>query len=340
MVIKMKQVRVGNCLLGSSHIYIQSMCNIETKKVDEVVKQINELASYGCEIVRLSVLDLEDAKAIKSIKEKTSIPLVADIHFHYQLALEAIKSGVDKLRINPANLKNKKHIQEIVLACKEKNIPIRIGVNAGGFIDKTDIIDKMLAYARLNISYLEELDFHDIVLSFKTSSLEDTIKINKIASKEFDYPLHIGVTEAGTLLSATVKNTIAIYELLKEGIGQTIRVSISDNPKKEVIVAKEILKALNLYKGPQLIACPTCGRTKYDMIPLAKKVSTYLETCQKDITVAVMGCVVNGPGEASNADIGVAGSGEDAIIFKKGKVTKRVKQSEIYQELIKEIEAF
>ena len=340
-----KKIMVGNVQIGGENrVSIQSMCNTKTKDIEATVKQILELEKAGCEIIRVACLDIEDAKAIKSIKEKIHIPIVADIHFDYKIALEAIKSGVDKVRINPGNIGSVEKVEAVVKACKEKNIPIRIGVN-GGSLEK-ELLQKygkptpeaMVESARKHIKILEDLAFNDIVISLKASSLDLCIKAYELASKEFYYPLHLGITEAGTEFSGTVKSSIGLGVLLREGIGNTVRVSLSDDPVKEIKVAKEILKDCNLYsKTPTLIACPTCGRTMIDLIPIAKEVEDFLQTIESDIKVAVMGCVVNGPGEAREADIGIAGGIKEGILFKKGEIIKKVPQEQIVSVLKEEI---
>ena len=340
-----RKVMVGNVQIGGENrVSIQSMCNTKTKDVEATVKQILELEKAGCEIIRVACLDLEDAKAIKQIKEKIHIPIVADIHFDYQIALEAINSGVDKVRINPGNIGSKEKVQAVVNSCKSRNIPIRIGVNSGS-IEK-DLLEKygkptaeaMVESAKRHVNILEELEFYDIVISLKASDLDLCIKAYELASKEFNYPLHLGITEAGTEFSGTVKSSIGLGVLLREGIGNTIRVSLSDDPIKEIRVAKEILKDCNLYKKtPTLISCPTCGRTQIDLIPIAKEMEDFLQTIESNIKVAVMGCVVNGPGEAREADIGIAGGKNEAVLFKKGEIIKKIPQNQIVQVLKKEI---
>ena len=340
-----KKIMVGNVQIGGNNkVSIQSMCNTQTKDVESTVKQILDLENAGCEIIRVACLDLEDAKAIKKIKEQIHIPIVADIHFDYKIALEAINSGVDKVRINPGNIGSSDKVEAVVRACKEKNIPIRIGVN-GGSLEK-ELLEKygkptpeaMVESARKHIKILEDLDFYDIAISLKASNLDLCIKAYELASKEFNYPLHLGITEAGTEFSGTVKSSIGLGVLLREGIGNTLRVSLSDDPIKEIKVAKEILKDCNLYsKAPTLIACPTCGRTKIDLIPIAKEVEDFLQTLESDITVAVMGCAVNGPGEAREADIGIAGGIKEGLLFKKGEIIKKVPQESIVDVLKEEV---
>ena len=344
---KTKKIYVGDIQIGGQNrVIIQSMCNTKTKDVDATIKQILELEKAGCEIIRVACLDIEDAKSIKEIKKQIHIPIVADIHFDYKIALEAIKAGVDKIRINPGNIGSKEKVEAVVNACKEKHIPIRIGVNAGSL--ERDLLEKnngkptadaMIESAKRHIKILEDLNFYDICLSLKSSNLDLCIKAYEKASKEFPYPLHIGITEAGTTFSGTIKSSIGLGILLNKGIGDTLRVSLSDDPIEEVVVAKEILKDCNLYdKAPTLVSCPTCGRTQIDLIPIAKEVEEYLKTIDKPITVAVMGCAVNGPGEARNADIGIAGGIKEGLIFKKGEVVKKVPQDKIVEVLKEEIE--
>jgi (E)-4-hydroxy-3-methylbut-2-enyl-diphosphate synthase len=344
--INTRKVMVGNVQIGGQNkVVIQSMCNTKTKDVEATVKQIIELEKAGCEIIRVACLDIEDAKAIKEIKKQIHIPIVADIHFDYKIALEAIESGVDKVRINPGNIGDEARVKAVVDKCKENAIPIRIGVNAGSL--EKDLLEKyggkptakaMVESARRHIRILEKLEFYDILLSLKASNLDLCIEAYEEAAKEFSYPLHLGITEAGTEFSGTVKSSIGLGYMLRKGIGDTIRVSLSDDPIKEIKVAKEILKDCNLYKkSPTLVACPTCGRTQIDLIPIAKEVEEFLQTIESDITVAVMGCVVNGPGEAREADIGIAGGVKEGLLFKKGEIVKKIKQEDIVKELKKEI---
>ena len=340
-----RKVMVGNVQIGGQNkVVIQSMCNTKTKDVEATVRQILALEKVGCEIIRVACLDIEDAKAIKRIKEKIHIPIVADIHFDYKIALEAIESGVDKVRINPGNIGSEEKVKAVVDKCKEKHIPIRIGVNAGSL--EKDLLEKygkptaeaMVESARRHVEILEKLDFKDYLISLKASNLDLCIKSYELASEEFDCPLHLGITEAGTEFSGTVKSSIGLGIMLREGIGDTVRVSLSDDPVKEIKVAKEILKDCNLYKKtPTLIACPTCGRTQIDLIPIAKEVEEFLQTIESDITVAVMGCVVNGPGEAREADIGIAGGINEGMLFKKGKTIRKVPQEKIVETLKEEI---
>ena len=343
--IDTRKIMVGDVQIGGKdQVIIQSMTNTKTKDVNSTVKQILDLENAGCQIIRVACLDIEDAKAIKQIKQQIHIPIVADIHFDYRIALQAIESGVDKIRINPGNIGNEERIKKVVDACKEHKIPIRIGVN-GGSLEK-DLLDEngrptakaMVESARRHVAILEKLDFYDICISLKASDLDLCIAAYEEASKTFDYPLHLGITEAGTAFSGTVKSSIGLGVLLRQGIGNTLRVSLSDNPVEEIKVAKEILKDCGLYKkSPKLVACPTCGRTQIDLIPIAKEVESFLQTIEADITVAVMGCVVNGPGEARNADIGIAGGINEGLLFKKGEIIKKVKQEDIVQVLKDEI---
>ena len=340
-----RSVQVGNLTIGgNNHVVIQSMCNTKTKDVEATIKQINALQQAGCELVRVAVFDKEDAYAIKEIKKGIHIPLVADIHFDYRLALIAIESGIDKVRINPGNIGSIEKVKAVVDACKEKHIPIRIGVN-GGSLEK-DILEKygeptpegMVESAMKHVKILEDLDFHDIVISLKSSNTMLTIKAYELASKTFPYPLHVGVTEAGTALGGTVKSALGIGTLLYEGIGNTIRVSLSDDPVEEIKVAKILLKELGLLKGvPTLVSCPTCGRIQYDLIPIAKEMEDFLKDIHLDITVAIMGCAVNGPGEARHADIGIAGGVGEGLLIKHGEIVKRVKQEDMVQTLKDEI---
>ncbi|MGL4949135.1 MAG: flavodoxin-dependent (E)-4-hydroxy-3-methylbut-2-enyl-diphosphate synthase [Anaeroplasmataceae bacterium] len=334
-------VKIANKIIGGKNkILIQSMTNTKTKDISSTVKQILELENAGCEIIRVCVLDKEDAYAISEIKKQIHIPLVADIHFDPELAIISINQGVDKIRLNPGNISNKDKIIEIVNLCKEKNIPIRIGVNSGSLPkDMSVTASNMIEAAKRHITILEELDFKNIVLSLKASNIDLAIEAYKLASTTFNYPLHIGITEAGTTFSGLIKSSIGLSKILDLGIGNTLRVSLTDNPIYEIFAAKQILKELKLIdKVPNLTSCPTCGRTEYDMIPIAKEIEEYLYTVNKDITVAVMGCVVNGPGEAREATIGIAGGKGEALLFKKGIPIRKIKEKDILEELKKEID--
>lgn len=341
-----RPIKVGNVQIGGQNkVIIQSMTNTKTKDVVSTVKQILELEKAGCEIIRVACLDMEDTKAIKDIKEQIHIPIVADIHFDYKIAICAIEAGVDKVRINPGNIGGKEKVKAVVDKCKEYNVPIRIGVNAGSL--EKDLLEKyggkptanaMVESAKRHIQILEDLDFYDIAISLKASNIDLCIESYEEAAKTFKYPLHLGITEAGTAFSGTIKSSIGLGILLREGIGDTIRVSLSDNPIEEIKVVKEILKDCNLYTNvPTLVSCPTCGRTQIDLIPMAKEVEQFLQTINSDITVAVMGCAVNGPGEASNADIGIAGGIREGLLFKKGKIIRKIPQENIVNELKEEI---
>ena len=335
-----KEIRIGNILIGgSNNIAIQSMCNTKTKDTSSTIEQIQSLEKEGCNIVRVAVLDINDALAIKTIKENINIPLVADIHFDYKLALASIESGIDKLRINPGNIGSIDKIKLVVDKCKEKNIPIRIGVNMGS-LDKE--IEKeygrcakaLVESAKKHVQILESLDFYNTVISLKASDVQTTIEAYKLASNEFDYPLHIGVTEAGTSFAGTIKSSMGLGTLLYLGIGDTIRVSLSDDPVEEIKVAKEILSTFNYYKKPILTACPTCGRTQYNMLPILKEIEQYLNTLTNcDIKVAVMGCAVNGPGEAKDADIGIAGGINEVLLFKNGEIIRKIDEKNVVKEL-------
>ena len=336
-----KSIHVGPLKIGGQNrVIIQSMTNTKTKDIEASIKQIKALESAGCEVIRLAVLDMEDAKALKAIKKEVSIPMVADIHFNPDFALEALRSGVDKIRLNPGNIEDENKIHEIVELAKEKKVPLRIGINAGSLNKKyTHSIDAMIESAKDHLRILEKYNFDDICLSFKSSDALETIAVYEKASEIFPYPLHLGVTEAGGLLDSAIKSSFALGKLLDEGIGDTIRISISDDPIKEVIVAKKLLKTVGLYKNtPTLIACPTCGRIQYDMLPIVKEMEEYLNTIDKDIKVAIMGCPVNGPQEAKRADIGIAGGKDKALLFKKGEIIKTIDQKDAVKVLKEEIE--
>ena len=337
-----KVVKVGNIYLGGNNpIRIQSMCNTKTKDVDRTAKQILDLEKLGCEIIRVAVLDIEDAYSIHKIKEKIHIPLVADIHFDPELAIIAIKEGVDKIRLNPGNIRDKDKIKEIVELCKERHIPIRIGVNAGSLPKGWDVnAENMIRAAREHIEILENLGFYDIVLSIKASNIKLCLQAYKLAAETFPYPLHIGITEAGTAFKGLITSSIGLSKLLELGIGNTIRVSLTGDPLDEVKAAKVILNEEGLIDHmPILTSCPTCGRTQIDLIPLAKAVEEYLYTVNKKIHVAVMGCVVNGIGEGKEADLGIAGGKGSAVIFKKGVPVRTIKECDILEELKKEIDS-
>lgn len=343
---KSRIVQVGDILIGGGNkIVIQSMTNTPTWDVEKTVEQIKKLEKAGCEMVRVTVNTKEAAESIKAIKEKISIPLVADIHFDYKLALLAMENGIDKLRINPGNIGDDERVKEVVLKAKELNIPIRIGVNSGS-LEKSILekygkptADGMVESAKYHMSLLEKFGFEDIIISLKSSNVKMMIEAYRKLSKLCDYPLHLGVTEAGTAFQGTVKSAIGIGSLLVDGIGDTMRVSLTEDPVEEIKVAKEILKVLQLgEEGVEIISCPTCGRTEIDLIGLAHRVEDEFENCGKKIKIAVMGCVVNGPGEAKEADYGVAGGKGVGVLFKKGEVIKKVDEKDILDELKKMIE--
>ncbi len=334
-----KRVFVGDVQIGGSeNVVIQSMTTTRTSDIENTVRQVNQLATAGCEIVRLAVLDMDDAIAIGEIKKQVTVPLVADIHFDYRLAIESINQGIDKIRLNPGNIGDENKVAAVVELCKEKNIPIRIGVNSGSLEKGLDTTaENMVLSAKKHVEILERLDFTDIVISLKASNVILAIDAYKLASETFDYPLHIGITESGTTFSGTIKSSVGIGSILALGIGDTIRVSLTGDPVNEIPVAKEILKSLELYQGGVIVSCPTCGRLQYDMVPIAEKVEKYLIDNNINLTVAVMGCGVNGPGEAKHADIGIAGGKGEVLLFKKGEIVRKIKENLAYQELIDEI---
>ncbi|RHF69085.1 flavodoxin-dependent (E)-4-hydroxy-3-methylbut-2-enyl-diphosphate synthase [Fusobacterium mortiferum] len=342
-MVMSRVVKVGNLLIGGGNpIVIQSMTNTTTSDVEATVNQIKKLEAAGCQMVRMTINNEEAAKAIGEIKKRVDVPLCADIHFDYKLALLAIENGIDKLRINPGNIGSDENIKAVVEKAKEKNIPIRIGVNSGS-IEKHILekygkptADGMVESAMYHINLLEKNGFNDIVVSLKASNVKMMVEAYRKISKLIDYPLHLGVTEAGTAFQGTVKSAIGIGALLVDGIGDTIRVSLTEDPVEEIKVAKEILKVLGLIEaGVEIVSCPTCGRTEIDLIGLAKKVEKEFENENRKIKIAVMGCVVNGPGEAREADYGVAGGKGVGVLFKKGQIVKKVDESEILIELKK-----
>ncbi|MBZ4645901.1 MAG: (E)-4-hydroxy-3-methylbut-2-enyl-diphosphate synthase [Petroclostridium sp.] len=343
-----KAVKVGHVTIGgSAPISIQSMTNTDTRNIEATTNQIIELEQAGCDIIRLAVPDMEAARAISEIKKRTKIPLVADIHFDYRLALECIDRGIDKIRINPGNIGGNRRVREVTREAKQRGIPIRIGVNSGS-IEK-ELLEKygsptaeaMVESALHHVALLEEHDFNDIVISLKASSVPMMIAAYRLIAQRVNYPLHLGVTEAGTIWSGTIKSSIGIGTLLADGIGDTIRVSLTGHPVEEVKVATQILKSLGLRKsGVEIISCPTCGRCQIDLINIANSVEQKLQNSGKNIKVAVMGCVVNGPGEAREADIGIAGGDGVGLIFKKGKIIKKVPEEKLVDELMKEIETY
>ena len=336
-----KQIMVGGVAIGGgAPVSIQSMTNTRTSDVEGTLAQIRALASAGCEIVRVAVPDMEAARAVAKIKEHSPLPVVVDIHFDYKLALEAIAAGADKVRINPGNIGGEDRVKAVADACRQRNIPIRIGVN-GGSLEKELLAkygrvcpEAMVESAFGHIKLLNKFDFDDICVSLKSSSVPFTMKAYQIMSQESNYPLHIGVTEAGTVKMGTLKSAVGIGGLLALGIGDTMRVSLSADPVEEIYAARDILKAAGIRKdGAELVSCPTCGRTRIDLISMAGEVEELLKNVNKDITVAVMGCIVNGPGEASAADCGIAGGIGEGVLFKKGQIIKKVPQEQLVDEL-------
>ena len=347
---KSRAVRVGNITVGgTAPVSIQSMLNTEPHDVDAAYKQICELCDAGCEIVRLTAPDIESTKTFSELRKRgITMPLVADIHFNYKIALAAIEAGVSKVRINPGNIGSRDKTREVVLAARERGVPIRIGVNSGSL--EEDILKKygaptaeaLAESALMHADILRELDFHDIILSVKASDVRTMIAANRILAEKTDYPLHLGVTEAGARLRAAVKSSVGIGTLLSEGIGDTIRVSLTEHPREEIAVAREILSSLDMLsdRGMDIVSCPTCGRTRIDLIGLVARFEERAKAegiDKKNIKVAIMGCVVNGPGEAREADIGIAGGDGCAVLFKKGEVVRKLDEKEIIDELIKEI---
>ncbi len=343
---KSKKIKVGNIYIGGdSKITVQSMLNIPSQDSDGNVKQALKLEKAGCEIIRLAVPDMQSVNTILALKENIKIPVVADIHFDYKLALASLEAGVDKIRINPGNIGADENVKAVANACKNKGVPIRIGVNSGS-VEK-DILAKyggptpeaMAESAMYHVRLLEKFDFDDIVISIKSSNVSNMIEAYERVAEICDYPLHLGVTEAGTRRMGLIKSSVGIGSLITRGIGDTIRVSLTADPTEEVYAGFDILKAVGVDNStPRLVSCPTCGRTKIDLISLADEVENRLRDVKKNITVAVMGCIVNGPGEAKEADIGIAGGDKSGLIFKKGEVLRKVSENEIVDELMKEIE--
>ena len=339
-----KQIKIGRLTIGGQNkVLIQSMCKHKTSNVEETIKEINECEALGAKLMRVSILDEEDANAIAVIKKGIKVPLVADIHFDPNLAILAIKNGANKIRLNPGNISDENKIKEIVELAKKKHVAIRVGANSGSVnkvLDEFDIplAHKLILSVKEQVKILEKYDFHDIVISLKASNIQETIRAYQLASEMFPYPLHIGITEAGPYELSVIRSTAGLAPLLLEGIGDTIRISITGDAKDEVVAAKRLLHDCGLYENyPTFISCPTCGRTQVDVKPLGAKVFKYLEDNNIKLTVAVMGCVVNGPGEGKNADIGIAGGKGQYVIFKKGEVVKKVSEAEAYDALINEI---
>ena len=340
-----KTVRIKDFVIGGGNpVRVQSMLNTPSGDIEASVLQAKELEKAGCEIIRATVPDMNAVKTIAALKENVTVPVVADIHFDYRMALESLAAGVDKIRINPGNIGSDERVKAVADECKRRGVPIRIGVNSGS-VEKeilakygAPVPEALVESALYHVGLLEKFDFDDIVISIKSSDVATTCKAYRLMAERADYPLHIGVTEAGTERMGLIKSAMGIGSLLLDGIGDTIRVSLTAPPVKEVYAGFDILKAAGLRKtGVNLVSCPTCGRTKIDLIGLAEKVEEALRGCDKNITVAVMGCIVNGPGEAKEADIGIAGGNGEGLIFRKGEILKKVKEEELFTELLKEI---
>ncbi|EGD46662.1 1-hydroxy-2-methyl-2-(E)-butenyl 4-diphosphate synthase [Ruminiclostridium papyrosolvens DSM 2782] len=342
---KTKKIRVGDIFVGGdSPISVQSMTNTDTRDIKATVDQIKSLEAAGCDIVRLAILDNEAATAIGEIKKLVKIPLVADIHYDYRLAVECMKNGVDKIRLNPGNIGGNDRVKIVAGMAKERGIPIRIGVNSGsvekGILDKFGGVtaEGMVESALAHVAMLENVDFNDIAISIKASSVPMTIAAYRLLSEKCSYPLHVGVTEAGTVYKGTIKSSVGIGCLLAEGIGDTIRVSLTGDPVEEIKAGKQILKSLGLLReGIEIVSCPTCGRTQVNLIDIANSIEPLLEKMDKNIKVAIMGCAVNGPGEAKDADIGIAGGVNEVLLFKKGRIIRKIPQENVVEELLKEI---
>lgn len=343
---KTRTVKIGNISIGTGHrVAIQSMLSVDPHNTQGCAEQAISLENAGCDIIRTAVLDMESVKAIEAIKRAVSVPIVADIHFDYKLAVACAQRGADKIRINPGNIGDDSRVKAVVDACRERNIPIRIGVNSGSL--ERHILAKynaptaqaLVESAMYHIKLLEKFDFTDIVVSIKSSDVRQTVEAYRLMNQMCDYPLHVGVTEAGTMNMGIIKSAVGIGALLVDGIGDTIRVSLTADPIQEVFAAKKILKSLGMgTPSVNIVSCPTCGRTKINLIELANKVEDALANCNKDITVAVMGCAVNGPGEAKEADIGIAGGDGCGLVFKRGEIIRKVPESELFGALFEEIE--
>lgn len=340
---KVKPVKIDKCILDGKHIYIQSMLNARSDDIEGNVNQAIQLENAGCEIIRVAIPDMNAIKLIPAIKSAVNIPLVADIHFDYRLAIESAGAGIDKIRINPGNIGDNDRIKKVVDICRKKSIPIRIGVNSGSL--EKELLAKygsptpeaLVESAMNHVALLEQFDFEDIVISIKSSDVNKMIKSYRLVAEKCNYPLHLGVTEAGTERMGLIKSAIGIGSLLCDGIGETIRVSLTDNPIKEISAAQDILKSVGKRGGVKLVSCPTCGRTRINLVKVANEIENAVRNMNKDITVAVMGCIVNGPGEAREADIGIAGGNGCAIIFKKDGSQRKIKEEDIVCELLSEI---
>ncbi len=341
-----REINIGGVKIGGGNpIAIQSMCNTDTRDVKATVEQIKKLEKAGCEIIRVAVPDMQAAECIRDIKNSIDIPLVAAIHFDYRLALKCMDNGIDKIRINPGNIGSADRVKQVADMAKKNHIPIRIGVNSGsleknlvekyGGVTPEGLVESALGHVKL----LEQNDFYDIAISIKASNVPFSVEVYELLSDTVDYPLHVGITEAGTVWGGTIKSAVGIGAILSRGIGDTIRVSLTGDPVEEIYAAKEILKDLNLRKfGVEFISCPTCGRTSIDLIKIANEVEDKIKNIDKNIKVAVMGCAVNGPGEAREADIGIAGGHGEGLIFKKGEILRKVPEDKLVEELLKEIE--
>jgi len=339
--IYVNRVQIG----GQDDVVIQSMTSTDTRNIEATVKQINDLEEAGCQIVRMAINDQIAAEAISKIKLQTRLPLVADIHFDYRLAIAAVEHGIDKIRINPGNIGSVDRVKAVVEACRDRNIPIRIGINSGSIEreilmrDGQPTAQGMVDSAINHIKILEELNYTNICISLKSSSVPMMIEANRLMAELRDYPIHVGVTEAGTYFAGSIKSAIGIGTILSQGVGDTIRVSLTGEPTEEIKVAKEILKTLNIRNDtPTIISCPTCGRTQIDLISLVNKVELLVDQIKMPLKIAIMGCAVNGPGEAREADVGVAGGFGEGLIFRKGEIVRKVKEENLYEELVKEIE--
>lgn len=343
-----REVSVGNVKIGGNNpISVQSMTTTDTRDANSTIAQIKKLEAVGCDIVRVAVPDMEAAKSIGKIKAEVNIPVIADIHFDYRLALEAIEQGVDGVRINPGNIGSIKKVKAVVEKCKERNLKIRIGVN-GGSLEK-ELLEKygsatpeaLVESALGHVKILEDLDFHNIVISLKSSDIYKTLDAYEIISKKVDYPLHIGITESGSIKKGTIKSSIGVGALLLKGIGDTLRISLTGDPTEEIIVGKEILRSLDLLNDKiKVVSCPTCGRCNIDLINTVNEVEKKISDIEKNITVAIMGCAVNGPGEARDADIGIAGGKGEGLLFKKGEIVRKIKGDRLVEELLEEIQKY
>ena len=337
---KSKEISIGNVKIGNDNpISVQSMCNTDTRDIEQTSRQIKELAQAGCELIRLAVLNKEAAQAIGDLVKISSVPLIADIHFDYRLAIDCINNGISALRLNPGNIGKRENVEKVVKLAKQQNIPIRIGVNAGSLEkdlqqSQAHLYEKMVESAMRHIKILEDLDFDKIKISLKSSDVMTTIEAYRLMAQKVNYPLHLGITEAGTLKGGLIKSSVGIGTLLAEGIGDTIRVSLTENPVEEVSAGFEILKSLKLrQKGVNFVSCPTCGRTQIDLISLAKQVEEEFKNMDANITIATMGCAVNGPGEAKGADFGIAGGIGEGYVFKKGEIVARVPEDKLIDTL-------